>query len=95
MFIDLFLSPRLAYASHDSTLTVVDVSTADHAVQAVRYNYLPLLDLLWINEHSLVGVGYDGVPLLFQKHGAEWYVLPKQSVRFNSCCIRAGHLLPP
>jgi actin related protein 2/3 complex subunit 1A/1B len=73
---------QLAYASHDSTLTVVDVSTADHAVQAVRYNYLPLLDLLWINEHSLVGVGYDGVPLLFQKHGAEWYVLPK----LNSQC---------
>jgi hypothetical protein len=63
---------RLAYASHDSTLSVVDASTQDHTVQAVRYRYLPLVDLLWINENSIVGVGHDCNPFLFQKQGGNW-----------------------
>eukprot|EP00029_Vermamoeba_vermiformis_P001658 TRINITY_DN11870_c0_g1_i1.p1 TRINITY_DN11870_c0_g1~~TRINITY_DN11870_c0_g1_i1.p1 ORF type:complete len:353 (+),score=45.76 TRINITY_DN11870_c0_g1_i1:215-1273(+) len=63
---------HLAYASHDSTLTLVDVTMQDHVVHTVRYSHLPLLDLLWINDRSIVGVGYDCTPLLFQKQDAGW-----------------------
>jgi actin related protein 2/3 complex subunit 1A/1B len=63
---------QLAYASHDSTLSIVECSTQEHTTQTVRYRYLPLVDLLWVNENSIVGVGHDCNPFLFQKQGANW-----------------------
>lgn len=57
----------LAYTAQDSTLNVADISSGTPQVDRIALNDLPLRDLLWINDNSIVGVGYDCAPFLFQK----------------------------
>mmetsp|Transcript_49632 Transcript_49632/g.124796 ORF Transcript_49632/g.124796 Transcript_49632/m.124796 type:complete len:359 (-) Transcript_49632:251-1327(-) len=64
---------QLAFCSHDSTVSFVDVSGgAPGQLQSVKFNGLPVVDILWLNEDALVGIGFDNNPLLFSRNGGTW-----------------------
>uniref|UniRef100_A0A3Q3VT42 Uncharacterized protein n=1 Tax=Mola mola TaxID=94237 RepID=A0A3Q3VT42_MOLML len=51
---------RLAWVSHDSTVTVVDSS------KTLKTEFLPLLSVIFVSENSVVAVGHDCCPMLFR-----------------------------
>ncbi|KAI5811493.1 WD repeat domain-containing protein [Peziza echinospora] len=62
----------LAFAAHDSSITVVYPSAPDQPPQAVltvTTPMLPFLSLTWLNENELVAGGHDCQPVVF--HGDE------------------------
>jgi len=59
----------LAFIGQDSTLSVADVSSGQPRAQVAKYKELPCRDLLWASEGSIVAVGHDCTPLLFQNQG--------------------------
>jgi actin related protein 2/3 complex subunit 1A/1B len=66
---------QLAYASHNSSLTIINCPNSQEGnitQQIVKFSYLPCRDILWLSETSIVGVGYECNPILFQKHGETW-----------------------
>jgi actin related protein 2/3 complex subunit 1A/1B len=64
---------RFAFVSHDSTATVVDVSGGSPGnVQVVKLAFLPLTDLLFVNEDTIVAVGHDMTPLVISNTGGSW-----------------------
>jgi len=63
---------KIAFAGHDSTLTIIDCETESHVVHTVKHRFLPFVDLLFLTENSIVGVGHDCNPLLFQNQGGQW-----------------------
>ncbi|EFA76631.1 actin related protein 2/3 complex [Heterostelium album PN500] len=64
---------RLGFSSHDSTLAVADFSGGDQPqVQKLRLRNLPLRDLLFVTENSIVGVGHDCTPILITCAGGQW-----------------------
>eukprot|EP01112_Ceratiomyxa_fruticulosa_P018909 TRINITY_DN6116_c0_g1_i1.p1 TRINITY_DN6116_c0_g1~~TRINITY_DN6116_c0_g1_i1.p1 ORF type:complete len:373 (+),score=81.94 TRINITY_DN6116_c0_g1_i1:126-1244(+) len=62
----------IAFASHDSSLCIANVSNLPPTIQKVNLRGLPIRDLLFLSENSLVGVGEDCNPLLFQSEGGNW-----------------------
>eukprot|EP01114_Cavostelium_apophysatum_P009958 TRINITY_DN232_c0_g1_i1.p1 TRINITY_DN232_c0_g1~~TRINITY_DN232_c0_g1_i1.p1 ORF type:complete len:358 (+),score=90.37 TRINITY_DN232_c0_g1_i1:56-1129(+) len=60
---------KLAFIGHDSTLCVADITSGTPKVDTVKHNDLPFTDLLWITEDSIVCVGHDCNPALFQNKG--------------------------
>jgi len=70
----------LAFASHDSTITVVYPSGSEQAPQAVyniRVPSLPFLSLIFIDENSLVAGGHDYEPILFTGDAEKGWQLAK------------------
>jgi actin related protein 2/3 complex subunit 1A/1B len=67
----------LAFTGHDSTLCVADVSSGQPNASAVKFNDLPFRDILWISEDSIVGVGHECNPTLFQGKGGRWNYVKK------------------
>jgi actin related protein 2/3 complex subunit 1A/1B len=65
---------RLAFASHDSVLTIVECPTPQHQVIPVKYRTLPICDLIFLNEDTIVAVGHDCNPMLFQNNGSWQFV---------------------
>jgi len=77
---------RFAFVSHDSCMTIVDVSPANVQgfvqqkeapatigdIQTVKLAFLPLCDLLFINEDSIVAGGHDCSPLVVNCTGGTW-----------------------
>lgn len=64
---------RIAFAGHDSTITFADVSSLPPIVQRIRLFSLPLRDIVFLSEQSLVGVGEDTNPVVFTStDGGEW-----------------------
>jgi len=59
-----FSGEKLALVAHDSTVCVVDASQA-MKFTSVKTEFLPFLDVLWLNESSLVVSGFDCSPMLF------------------------------
>jgi len=64
----------LAFVGHDSTVCIADTTSGTPSVTTVRYNSLPFRDLLFINETSLVAVGNDCTPVLFNSQGGWKFV---------------------
>eukprot|EP01130_Rhizamoeba_saxonica_P016169 TRINITY_DN741_c0_g2_i1.p1 TRINITY_DN741_c0_g2~~TRINITY_DN741_c0_g2_i1.p1 ORF type:complete len:385 (-),score=84.66 TRINITY_DN741_c0_g2_i1:43-1155(-) len=67
----------LAFTCHDSSLYVlhaVGQSTDEHTLTSLRHNFLPLRDIQFIGEGSIIGVGHDANPILFQNNGGNWVV---------------------
>ncbi|KAF8477554.1 actin related protein 2/3 complex subunit [Kalaharituber pfeilii] len=59
----------LAFAAHDSSITLVYPSAPEQAPQAiitVTTPMLPFLSLAWLNENELVAGGHDCQPVVFQ-----------------------------
>jgi len=64
---------RLAFVAHDSTITFVDVSGgAPGTVQNVKTAYLPLMDLLFVNDNNVVAAGHSCSPFQFTNSGGNW-----------------------
>ncbi|GAM23245.1 hypothetical protein SAMD00019534_064200 [Acytostelium subglobosum LB1] len=63
---------RLGFSSHDSTLAVADLTSNPPTVQKLRLRNLPLRDLLFVTENSIVGVGHDCTPILFTNNAGQW-----------------------
>eukprot|EP01132_Coremiostelium_polycephalum_P004688 gene4688-5855_t len=65
----------LAFGSHDSTLAVADFASNPNAptVEKIKLRGLPLCDLLYATENSIIGVGFDNAPLLFTKQNGWTY----------------------
>ncbi|KAF8584077.1 actin-like protein ARPC3 [Ramaria rubella] len=60
----------LAFASHDSSVTIV--YPAAPAVITVKVSTLPYVTLAWTSEDSLVAAGHDCQPVLFQGNESGW-----------------------
>ncbi|XP_049575984.1 actin-related protein 2/3 complex subunit 1A isoform X1 [Syngnathus scovelli] len=79
---------RLAWVSHDSTLTVVDSSKTASPLQ-LKTEFLPLLSVCFVSENSLVAAGHDCCPVLFRCDDGVALTLvskldlPKQSIQRN------------
>jgi actin related protein 2/3 complex subunit 1A/1B len=64
---------RLAFASHDSSVSVIDVTNgAPGEIQTVKFSDLPVLDILWVSETQIVGAGHDRTPFLFEDNQGYW-----------------------
>jgi len=64
---------RFAFVAHDSTATVVDISTgAPGDVQTVRLAFLPLSDLIFSNENNIIAGGHDCSPIVLSNTGGQW-----------------------
>jgi actin related protein 2/3 complex subunit 1A/1B len=64
---------QLAFVAQNSTLTVVDVTNgAPGEIQVIKFSDLPLMDLCWVGETKIVGVGHGCKPLLFENQGGTW-----------------------
>lgn len=64
---DVAFSPdgsRLAWVSHDSSISVVD-SAQSITVVTLKTRYLPFLSCVWISQSGLVAAGHDCCPMLF------------------------------
>lgn len=59
----------LAYAGHDSSLHVADLTTlrpnSDPVVRSVRLNGLPFSSLLFLSESAIIGAGHEFNPAVF------------------------------
>lgn len=60
---------RLAFVSHDSSVTVVD-GAQNLAVHRITIQGLPLRCLTWVTENTMVGAGYDYQPMAFTYTGS-------------------------
>ena len=63
---------RLAFASHDSALSIVDFSGEDVSQQTIKLQCLPLRDIAFSGEDRILAVGYDFLPYVFEFGGEEW-----------------------
>jgi len=64
---------RFSFVAHDSTVTFVDTSGgAPGDVQTVKVAFLPLSDIIFITEDSVVAGGHDCSPLILTNSGGQW-----------------------
>lgn len=82
---------RLAFAAHDSTLHILECpNEQSHQQVAIRYPLLPFVDILFLNENSLVGVGHDYNPVLFQASPQGWAYKGKLDVKVAGGAKKVG-----
>uniref|UniRef100_A0A286XJX8 Actin-related protein 2/3 complex subunit n=1 Tax=Cavia porcellus TaxID=10141 RepID=A0A286XJX8_CAVPO len=79
---------RLAWVSHDSTVSVADVSKSVQ-VSTLKTEFLPLLSVSFVSENSVVAAGHDCCLMLFNydDRGCLTFVskldIPKQSIQHD------------
>jgi actin related protein 2/3 complex, subunit 1A/1B len=63
---------RLAWVAHDCTISVAEVQACGVApvVQTVKHKCLPFISLSWVGRNSLICVGHDNSPMLFEYTGS-------------------------
>jgi len=66
----------LAYIGHNSSFNVADVSNGTPKVSEIMTQDLPFIDLAFINETTVVAVGHECTPVLFQNQGG-WKMVKK------------------
>jgi actin related protein 2/3 complex subunit 1A/1B len=67
----------LAFAAHDSSITVVYPNGADQpprAVISVNTQLLPFMSLIWANESEIIAAGYDCEAYRFKGNEAGWQI---------------------
>jgi len=67
----------LAFAAHDSSLTVVYPAGVDlppKAILQVSTQLLPLTGLVWNGEDEIIAAGYDCEPYRFRGHESGWQI---------------------
>lgn len=65
----------LAYAGHDSSVTIAYPSAPEQPPRAlitVKLSQLPVRSLLWANESAIVAAGYNYSPILLQGNESGW-----------------------
>ena len=89
---------RLAWVSHDSTVSIADASKSVQ-VSTLKTEFLPLLSVSFVSENSVVAAGHDCCPMLFNydDRGCLTFVskldIPKQSIQCNmSAMERFRHM---
>ncbi|KAI0664716.1 actin-like protein ARPC3 [Cubamyces menziesii] len=60
----------LAFASHDSSVTIV--YPGGPAVYTIKMSILPLVTLTWTTEESVIAAGHDCQPLVFSGNQGGW-----------------------
>lgn len=63
---------RIAWVGHDSSICFTDVVNGQINPQVILGKGLPMLDLLWLDENRVAGVGHDATPLVFANQGGSW-----------------------
>lgn len=63
---------RLAFVSHDSTLTIVDKPGSDNQTTTINGDGLPYRTLLFVSENAIVAGGHDFTPVAFSAKGSNW-----------------------
>jgi len=66
----------LAYVGHDASFNVADISSGQPRVSEVKTQDLPFMDLVFLNEGSVIAVGHDCTPVLFSNQGG-WKLTKK------------------
>ena len=66
-----------AFSSHNSTVSFVDVVSG--STQTVRMSELPLTNIIFLPDGSLVGAGHSYDPILFTRVAEGWKVVGKLS----------------
>jgi len=63
----------IAFSGHDSSVSFSNITSQPPQVQRIRLPYLPIRELLFLSEKSVVAVGEDANPLLFTSNDrGEW-----------------------
>lgn len=89
---------RLAWVSHDSTVSVVDAGK-NMTVSQTKTEFLPLLSVIFVSENNIVAAGHDCCPMLFMydDRGSLTYIskldIPKQSIQRNMSAMQRFHNL--
>jgi actin related protein 2/3 complex subunit 1A/1B len=60
---------QLAFAAHDSSVTVID-STQENKAYRATTSFLPFRALMWLTPRSFIAGGHDYVPVLFDYNGS-------------------------
>jgi len=64
---------RFAFVAHDSTASFVDLNSgAPGDVQTVQLAFLPLSDVIFVNENTAIAGGHDCSPLVLSCSGGQW-----------------------
>jgi len=77
---DVAFSPdgvKLAWVSHDSSISVVD-SSYSMTVVTLKTRYLPFLSCVWVSQNSIIAAGHDCCPMLFN-HQTSKVSTPQQN----------------
>jgi actin related protein 2/3 complex subunit 1A/1B len=64
----------LAFVGQDSSVHIADISSGQPQVTSAKHRDLPFRDVIFVNESSVVAVGYDCNPTLFQNQGGLKFV---------------------
>ena len=60
----------LAFCGHDSSIHFASFGGGEPVVQTIRFSFLPLMQLIFLSETSVVGAGHDMNPAVFAKSDA-------------------------
>lgn len=61
---------RLAFAGHDASIHFADFGgSGPPSVATIRFDFLPLCQLLFVGEGTVVGAGHDANPVTFKESG--------------------------
>jgi len=64
---------KFAFVAHDSTISFVDMASGGTGdVQTLRIPFLPLSDLLYTNDNTIVAGGHDCQLVVFTNNGGTW-----------------------
>ncbi|KAB0368291.1 hypothetical protein FD755_020057 [Muntiacus reevesi] len=82
---------RLAWVSHDSSVSVADASKSVQG-STLKREFLPLLSVSFISENRVVAAGHDCCPMLkYDDSGCLTFVskldIPKQSIQHNTSAM--------
>jgi actin related protein 2/3 complex subunit 1A/1B len=63
----------IAFAGHSSTLSFVELKAgAAPEVRTISFQGLPFLDIAFMDDSTLIGVGFDNNPAVFKGSGGDW-----------------------
>ncbi|KAI9094321.1 WD40-repeat-containing domain protein [Phlyctochytrium arcticum] len=65
----------VAYSAHDSTLSIT--TGANNPVTTIATNALPIVSIMFASENTIIGVGHDCVPFVFNNKGGQWQLAGK------------------
>jgi actin related protein 2/3 complex subunit 1A/1B len=62
----------IGFVAQDSSFNVTNISSGQPVTQTIKLSQLPFRDLEFFNENTVVAVGHDCTPVLFQNSGGNW-----------------------